>query len=317
MLTPPPGPVYLTCIVLSIHFSPISHRLVLLYSGEPLVSRVPMSKLPPVPPNLTDASSSQPNVRYRVLVSDAPMRVRLPSGESATPLSPRSTRSPLTLPGKAAFRPFDTLACCHLCKRLSLTWTSKRPCHLCHLRLKDYRARLNRTVHLNNGKAPGTICVKLNGIAPFPFPAPGLASEAALQELITDCSSDVDRAKKEIQRLQAQRTRDEHNLKNARSLMRYVLTRRRPKLPPRPLSPDVDEIKVYTGSPVDRLAGLRVDLEALRTQIDGYAPLQRRRDRREFRKGMRVKRVSSDRGEWGIRMGPRENAPAAQVDRHI
>jgi hypothetical protein len=83
------------------------------------------------------------------------------------------------------------------------------------------------------------------------------------------------------------------------------------------LSPDVDEIKVYTGSPVDRLAGLRVDHEALRTQIDCYAPLQRRRDRREFRKGMRVKRVSSDRGEWGIRMGPRENAPAAQVDRHI
>jgi hypothetical protein len=285
----------------------------------PPVSREPMSKLPPVPPDLSDASSSPPNVIYRVLISDARMRVRLPSGEPAAPLNPCSTRSPLTLPGTASFRPFDALACCHLCKLLSLTWTSKRLCHLCRLRLKDYRSRLNRTltIHLNNGKVPETICVKLNGIAPFPFPAPKDASEASLQELITDCSSDVDRAKKEIQRLQAQRTRDEQNLESARSLMRYVLTRRGPKVPPRPMSPDVDEIKVYTGSPVNWLAGLRVDLEALRTQIDGYSPLKTRRDKREFRRGMRVKRVSTDQGEWGMRMGPRENAPAAQVHRHM
>jgi hypothetical protein len=200
-----------------------------------------------------------------------------------------------------------------------LTWSSKRQCHICSLRLKDYRSRLNRslTVHLNNGKVPETICVKLNGIAPAPFPAPEQASEAALQELITDCSSDVDRAKKEIQRLQAQRARDEQNLKNAQSLRRYVLTKRKQKLPPRALSPNTDEIKVYTGSPVNRLAGLRVDLEALRTQIDGYAPLKKRRDRREFRRGMRVKRVSADQGEWGMRMEPRETAPRAQVHRHM
>jgi hypothetical protein len=191
-----------------------------------------------------------------------------------------------------------------------LTWSSKRLCHLCSLRLKDFRSRLNRTltVHLNNGKTPESICVKLNGIAPFPFPAPEQASGAALQEPITDCSSDVDRAKKEIRRLQAQRARDEQNLKNARSLRRYVLTKHKPKLPLPPLSPDTEEDVVYIGPPIDRLAGLRVALEALRTLIDGYAPLKKRRDKREFRRGMRVKRVSADGGEWGMRLEPGEKA---------